>query len=93
MCTTEQVRATAGLRGACSERSKSRDLTGNHGVAFRDAETAIYYWHPGMCDAVVLDIASKVSTHPNIERVLPRVLYAHMHVCRCSTEESMYTSN
>ena len=33
--TTVQVFVPAGLRGACSGRSKSRDLASNHGIAFR----------------------------------------------------------
>ena len=35
--TTAQVWIQAGLRGACSGRSKSRNLGSNHGVAFRGA--------------------------------------------------------
>ena len=35
--TTVQVWVPAGLRGACAGRSKSRNLAGNHGVAFRGA--------------------------------------------------------
>ena len=35
--TTVQVWVPAGLRGACSGRSKSRNLASDHGVAFRGA--------------------------------------------------------
>ena len=35
--TTAQVWVQAGLRGACSRSSKSRELASNHGIAFRRA--------------------------------------------------------
>ena len=37
--STVQVWAPAGLRGACSGRSKLRELALFHGIAFRDAST------------------------------------------------------
>ena len=36
---TAQVWAPAGLRGACSGRSKCLELASNHGIAFRQART------------------------------------------------------
>ena len=38
MYTTVQLWAQAGLRGACSARSKSRELAFFHGIAFHDAK-------------------------------------------------------
>ena len=35
---TAQVWVPGGLRGTCSGRSKSQNLSGNHGVAFRELE-------------------------------------------------------
>ena len=37
---TAPVWAPAGLRGACSGRSKSRELESNHGIAFRRARAS-----------------------------------------------------
>ena len=44
--TTVQVLIPAGLRGACSGRSKSRNLASNRGIAFRPARANPVYATP-----------------------------------------------
>ena len=46
LCTTVQVRVPAGLRGACSGRSKSLNVATNHGAAFRRARADQAYGNP-----------------------------------------------
>ena len=55
--TTAKVWVSAGIRGACSGRSKSRILVSNHGIDFRRARANQVHGTPPKCFVSVLFFA------------------------------------
>ena len=88
LCTMVQVWVPAGLRGAYSGRSKSRNLASNHGVAFRGAKAEQSETH---MSAVVLHCCkssllggshgTRAVPHQFVWTTTMRVWTLHMRVC------------